>query len=310
MGFGNIGKRHLEALLKLPYYKEIFIHDIDKSKLENFDVKSTEIKIGVSLYNLVDNLTIDYCIISSLSRKRLSIIKEILSITEVKTFILEKVLFSCVSDYTNISILLQRTNSEVFINCNRRIMASYIDLKNRLHKENILNFEVQGSNWNMASNIIHFLDTLSFFIDDKINEVTLNGDYITDLIESKHYGYIEFLGKINGSINHIIFSASSTNEQFDLTIKINTNLNTYLINETLNMLIIENNAHNSVIEERFNIEFVSSLTNKFITSHANGNPTLTDYDTSVKIHLPLIEMVINQQKRFLGSDLKDEALIT
>lgn len=310
IGIGNIGLRHLEAIAKLDVELQVFIIDNDESRFRTLQGTHLSIKYGTKLEELAFDQIIDYCIVSTTSEKRASIIRDILKLVRVKTFILEKVLFQAIQDYDHIYKLLEVKNSEAFVNCPRRIMGAYEELKKKFINEQITKFEVRGGQWNMASNLIHFLDTLSFFLSDNWDILNLDGNGLTEIIDSKHNAYKEFLGEVNGVIGGVVFTASSENINRDLTVSIQTNSKKYVINESKQNLTIENQVDHSHTEETFRIDYVSDSTNRFIINHLNGNSGLPKYDISMRLHLALIEMTIKQQTRFFGENYSEKAKIT
>lgn len=310
VGFGNIGKRHFESIQKLINISEIYLYDTDESKFEKYVFNYKKLKIIKNLSQLEKKI-IEYCIVSTSSSPRARIIEELLMKLNIKTFLLEKVLFQTIEDYFLIEKLFILNKVEAFVNCPRRIMPGYLALKKELDGNKINGFEVSGGRWNIASNIIHFFDTLSFLINDDFESIYLDGSGLIGMFKSKREGYFDFYGVITGNFDLIDFKASSFDNDNETIVLIYSDSNTYIINETIGLIKITSNFNTSIIQKEFKIDYVSNTTNKFISDHIISSPSLTNYNHSIRLHIPLVELFICHQNRFSqNSNSNNRANIT
>ena len=171
IGLGQIGSRHLQGVAKINFDKKITIIDpnidsisIAKKRYNEVNrIKDTELISLKSLEQLDDFY--DIAIISTNSNVRMSILHSLLDKTQIKNIILEKVVFQRIDDFEKTIIRLKDQNIKVWVNCPRRMYPSYKEIKNKLSNSKKIKFTLEGSEWNLASNTIHFLDLFSFFIN-------------------------------------------------------------------------------------------------------------------------------------------------
>ena len=66
--------------------------------------------------------------------------------------------------------------------------------KNLLKRSNFKHSIIEGSNLNIGSNLIHFLDAYEFILDTKILRIEIDKSIFAK--NSKRNGFLEFFGKI------------------------------------------------------------------------------------------------------------------
>lgn len=267
-GCGNIGSRHLQGLLKNKNISNIAIieKNFNSIKVAKARILNNSSKKKVIFYKNLDfrRKKFDLCIMATTSEKRLRYIKEIIKKKMIKNLIIEKVAFQNIKDLQYAEIILKKKNINTWINCPRRSYKIYKFLKKKIDPKNKISMSVRGNPWNMASNMIHFIDLFMFF-SKKINEKYLVTLYKNNIVvKSKRVQFIEIKGKIkitNSSGDVLTFEDSKKIKQ-ELIIRIKNNENLYEINEskcTFNM-----SEKNKKVKIKFKYPFQSYLSKFYV----------------------------------------------
>ncbi len=136
IGAGNIGSRHLQGLKNIDFPLRIYVVDPNESSL----------KIAKERYNSIYNdkcqqeviytqsiekfgELIDLAIIATNSKIRRDVIADLVELNKVKYLILEKILFQKEEDYYYILELLEKQCLKTWVNCARRSVPFYQELK-------------------------------------------------------------------------------------------------------------------------------------------------------------------------------------
>lgn len=297
IGLGNIGKRHLESASKYTAIKRIFIYDLDLLKLNQIAMMNNNILLLDDLENVP--LHLDFCIVSTSSRNREEIIVKLLNSTKIKYLILEKVLFQKYDTYDLIKEMINETTTKTYVNCPRRLMKSYKNLKSKLSTNKINKITVTGGNWSMASNAIHFLDLIAYFSSSEhITSYNLTANLYDLIAQSKRDGYVEVFGSLIGNINEIYFNIYCSKEQNDLVIEIEFESQKITINESAQTILYSSKEE----FQDFKIEYVSQLTQIALESlEEKDTCDLIDYNNSSILHKPLILEILKHQNKFIES---------
>ena len=155
IGCGGIGKRHLEALLKVK-------NNINIEVVEPNTEKINEAKELVSEFNNyffdVNSLSDDIyiCIVSTPASVRKSIILNLIKNKKIKYLILEKVVFQNVNDFKEVMELLNKNNIKCWVNCHLRVQPIYKKIKSLLNsnEKTILTYDC-SDDFKLASSSIH-----------------------------------------------------------------------------------------------------------------------------------------------------------
>ena len=315
IGAGELGSRHLQSLVNVAQKIEIEVVDTSLESLENakkrFNDVNSHFKVEISFKTKISDLSknIDIAIIATNSKVRKLVIQQLVSHATVKYLILEKVLFTKVIDYDEISQLLRINKVKTWVNCPRRMMQVYQNLKKEI--TGTIQLSVTGSNWGLGCNGIHFLDLFAFLSNSK--KIVLTNNLIDEtIIESKRKGFDEFTGTITGESENNTFqitSLSSGNSPISVTIM--TQNTCYQIQEGPTGTLIKRNLENQLYleEQKFSMPFQSQLTNIVVDQLIeNGDCNLTTLEESSNLHLEFlsnfISLLQNKNKTI------DECLIT
>ena len=305
IGFGNIGRRHFEALLKLKFDVKIFLVDPYEQAFKNINDYSLTSNINVEFLHDYDFLpvNIDLAIIATSSSVRRMCFEKLVKKSIVKYIIFEKVLFQKIEDYDYVEDELNRRSIKAWVNCPRRLFDSYCFLRDELSRDTIESIKISGGNWGLGCNGIHMLDLISYLVYD----VDLRVDIFTfgdQIFDSKRSGYKEFYGSIQGSDanNRFQFEISCDNSSDSLCITIDTVNYRYVVCEKDNVLTkTTKNTNASILKKEFSIDYVSYTTKKAVDDIiCNGKCLLTSFTKSKEIHLKFIKCILDYYGNKLG----------
>ena len=194
IGCGGIGKRHLEALLKVRNNINIEVVEPNVEKINEAKELIPEFNnYFFDVNDLSDDIYI--CIVSTPSNVRKSVILNLIKSKRVKHIILEKVVFQNVSDFEEVIELLNKNNIKCWVNCHLRAQPLYKKIKRSLdlNQKTIFTYDY-SDDFRLASSSIHILDLFSYLCDDEIVEI--KSFLSNDIIKSKHNNCIEFIGDL------------------------------------------------------------------------------------------------------------------
>tara|TARA_B100001564_G_scaffold349758_1_gene353281 strand:- start:522 stop:1490 length:969 start_codon:yes stop_codon:yes gene_type:complete len=198
IGLGNVGLRHLEGCLKIKKINKIYAIDKEEKRIE-FCKKFLSKKINFDKIVFSSNykkIKSDLAIISTNSNERLKITKQMIKKNKIKKLVLEKFLTNNLSNLAQFKSLVSSAN--IWINHIYRYQDAFIFLKNILKKKKFekANITITGNNLNLGSNCIHFVDYVSFFMNDTVRIKKISFAKNSYWIKSKKNLYKDFIGKI------------------------------------------------------------------------------------------------------------------
>ncbi|WP_342508855.1 Gfo/Idh/MocA family oxidoreductase [Sporosarcina sp. FSL K6-2383] len=291
IGAGQLGSRHLQALALHESELNIYIVDPLEESLNRSRDRFLEVDYyhnkQLSFIHSVKDLpaVLDFVVIATNSLQRLAVLKELLDNSKVHYLLLEKFLFPKIEEYEEAMKLIEEKKVKAYVNCARRMWQSYQELKNKFINEPNIKLSVMGSNWNLASNAIHFLDLFFFVTNDKTIAID-SSKLDNELIKNKRLGYIELTGTLTG---HTIGG-----NEFTLT------SSTLLENVTVEITIESDNQHCVIKEgfqeihcngeiEKFEMFHQSELTHKVFEQLIETETCdLVTFERSVQDHLLLL----------------------
>lgn len=227
VGVGAIGKRHFQSLIKLngranfylvdPKFKKIKTNQIKDFLGVNYIHSSKKIFLYKNLNNWIEKKTVfNLCIISTNSDNRMYMLNRILSSVTVKNIILEKFLFNKLKDYRRALNISELKSNSIYVN---QWISQSSNMRKIFYKfKNYnLDFKVSGTEWGMASNIVHFIDMIRFFkIRKNIFPKILKSNLDPIVYPAKRNGFFEVYGDIAVEYGKHILYASCYKGNFDL----------------------------------------------------------------------------------------------
>lgn len=297
IGAGQLGSRHLQAILLSSIPLNVIVVDPDRNSMEMAESRANEITLGneVTKINYVTAIypgtQIDLCIIATTANIRFAVFKELTLKRRVKNIIFEKVLFQKESDYTETARILESNSINAWVNCTRRMYPSYQKIRNLLAEESKIKMSVSGNQWGIGCNGIHFIDLFAYLTGN--TDYMIDGSLlIEDVSESKRSGFFEVYGLLVGT--------SLCGNSFELLCKkggessknveiVSPNYQV-VIKETGGELIITHNAKSNI--EAFQFVNQSELTHFNLEEIiSDGSCSLTSFEDSMKLHLPFIKVI-------------------
>ncbi|MBM7094954.1 Gfo/Idh/MocA family oxidoreductase [Bacillus sp. H-16] len=215
IGLGHIGRRHFQSLFYLKESADIFLVDqkeegiTSAKKMMAEEFKSSTFPHSLSCGTTLDTLPhfLDIVIIASPSNVRRNIIEAFLKKRTARFMILEKVVFQRVSDFSEISQLFNEKKVTVWVNCPMRTYPFFKEIKRRFGPSPI-HYTVTGSQLNLASNVIHHLDLITYLSED--NVVVVDPRLLNTPFSSKRKGFFECTGTLSAyTRNHSTLNMTS-----------------------------------------------------------------------------------------------------
>ena len=297
-GSGNIGSRHLEGLTKVKIPINITIYDINKKvfrsskKLIKNLIKEKYIKNIFFTDNIKDlGSYYDIAIIATNSKCRKKVINELYYKTNIKNIIIEKVAFQNLVDFKYILNLFKKNDSNSWVNCPRRMLFLYKNIKKKMIKQKNITIIIDGCNWGMACNAIHFIDLLSFITGKK--NISINTSKLEKKIyKSKRKGFIEINGQmIIKSEGHKLILNENLLKNKTPIITIKNKNYFYEIHENNNHYYFANKKNNWKRKKyKYRHYFQSELTNILVEQIIkNKKCDLIDFVNSSILHKKLIQ---------------------
>ncbi len=294
VGSGNVGSRHIQGLVK--HNKKKFIHIVEtsyKSKINTIK-RIKDINSNFHDYKFYKNIPIinkklNLIIISTKSGPRLTILKKILSVCNFENIILEKICFKNIKEFFDANKLLKLNKKVAYINFVRREFKFYKKLKKKINFKKTIFFQISG-NFNLASNLVHFLDLLDFLnikFDIK-NLTTSNIKY--KILNSK---YLDISGNIFvQSAKGVYFNFCDNDKIKDTIIKIITEDSVLEVNETMQTCEIQ--SRKDKINLNYKYEHISENSEAYAKKGRfikNIDTNLNTLDQSLDIHKKLFQIM-------------------
>ena len=166
IGAGELGSRHLQALVKLPGDGIIQVVDPKNNSLEvarqRIEQVSSSFTGTITFLNNISELAdeLDIVIVATNSNVRKNVIVEVLTCKKVNYLILEKFLFPRIEEYQIVADLLVKCKTIAWVNCPRRMLDFYNELKKTLNGN--IHIAVTGNGWGLGCNGIHLLDLMAY----------------------------------------------------------------------------------------------------------------------------------------------------
>jgi len=310
VGCGNIGSRHLQAIVKLKNAISVEIVEpsvkaqrLAKSRLNKIKYNKTAHKLfWYKSLSEIKNQN-DLVIVATNSQGRINVIQKLLNLGH-KRFIIEKIVCQSSDEYKKILLLMKNSHAKGWVNTNRRYFEAYQNIKEKFVDSEYIHLSVFASNSDLGTNAIHFLDLFSWLAEDY--KIKLNGEFLVNQIFENKKGklYKKFIGTIIGfTKNSFVSLTFSPGKKESFLIKIFGEDRVASINE------LEEKGYfiNFKGKVKLNAKFghTSELTTKIIQDIFLKDdcllPTLKD---SSSLHKELFRIFNKHIKKILNKDVK------
>jgi predicted dehydrogenase len=311
IGAGQIGRRHLQAIArtKLSVSIEVVgrsLHSLTMAKECFEEIPNQGVVKNVAYLNSITDLSepIDVGIIATNSDVRRKVVEELINSKRIKYLILEKIVFQSDKDFQDIITLLEEYQVKAWVNCSRRMLPFFKRIKESVEHNERICLHVQGGNWGLACNSIHFIDLLGFLSGDNDFYVNDSSRLDSEIYESKRKGFLEFSGMLSGH--------SRLGNEFSLISKRDSNA-PVVVN------ILGENAHFIIFEDRekslqahklanwrweevsFKKPYQSHLTHLVVEQILeHGQCDLTSLEVSYRLHKPLLKTFLQHLEKTTG----------
>ena len=298
VGVGALGKRHLQSILSSKLELNIYCYDINEHALDGFEWTDEHNNKSLNLVTSFEELPsmVDFALFAMTSKGRREMFDQLVNKCTVKNILFEKVLFQNVEDYTHVGQKLKELNIKAWVNCARRQMDSYQDLRERLKTAKEMRISISGGEWGMACNAIHEIDLVEFLSGS--NETVIDKfDLLPEIVESKRKGFKEVYGTIEGHSGKCKSFCINCMKGSDVPsmVTVSTDIGQYVIFEgKQKMMCMVKDCEYELIEKDFVMPYQSQMT-QFVMEDIllTGESRLTKFDVSSRLHLVFIEPLIN-----------------
>lgn len=311
VGAGQLGRRHLEALVRMQSPTQIDVVDPSGEALTLAEEALSQHVPG-SAARLVFARSLSACapgsydlvVVATTANVRAEVVCQLLAERQVAALVLEKVLFQRSSDLSRVGQLLDRQQVATWVNCPRRMYPFYRMVRDMFRSERQLSMVVSGGGWGLASNAIHFLDLLSFLREQEKCKVVDTSGLSPYVYASARRGFKEVMGLLRA-----IWSSGSELELRDdgpsggpVIVRIRTSQSTLVIDESKHHAeILEAAGDGSKCLSPFEVPFQSRLTNLVAEEiFSSGRSRLTPYHESEALHRLLLDAVTAHFSRVTG----------
>jgi hypothetical protein len=310
IGGGQIGSRHLQGILKSQQKLSITIVDPNLESLRLSKRRANEIKFGninstiTFKQNFPKKEKFKICIISTNANIRANVTESLLSNCFVEYIIFEKILFQKNSDFDKISKILNKKKIKAWVNCPRRIVPIYQEIKKSLDTKSNIEMVVEGSSWGMACNAIHFIDLFSYLANSS-NLIITNSNFHNTLQFSKRdKNSYELNGSIECKIkNHILKISCEENTDRLIFLKITNGKNKYTIDEIRGVL---KNKNEKIKTQYPFVPNQSNMSESLVNDLINHNKcNLITFKDSCKLHIPLLSEFRIHFSKILNKELSE-----
>ena len=315
IGAGQIGSRHLQALCHLESPTRIDLVDPSEKSLQRARDRYEEVispnKQDVELFchNSLDGLpgTLDLVIVATNSDVRAKIIRSVIQKRLVKNLILEKLLFQRIGQYIEVNNFLKESSIPTWVSCWMRTTDLFKQIKSALNLNDSIQMKIEGSQWGMGTNSIHYMDLLSYFTecsDFNFVEVCLKNK----VLDAKRHGFKEFVGRLKGqnSRGDSLDLICKDEEEGPITIKIRNGLEKYLL-VTDFVSPVDFKSSNKLASQigKVTLPYQSEMTHIWVNDILlKGSCDLPTYSNSMALHLELIRTFIGHLEKITGEKIE------
>ncbi len=202
-GAGQLGSRHLQGLSTCSLPLDIYVQDPSDGSLNLSKERWLEVLAsGATRHrlNLCRSLAelprqVDVAIVATPADVRPSIVAGIAEQSQVSYWILEKILARSVEALQQIRNSVG-TASQAWVNTPRRALPWHQAIKAALVPGRPMQLRVDGGDWGLACNSIHFLDMFAWLTGEKLEDCRTD-DLDSQWVASKRPGNMEIMGRLD-----------------------------------------------------------------------------------------------------------------
>lgn len=206
VGCGQLGSRHLQSLVKVPQSFTVDLLDPAEASLQrslNLFVGSggnaEQLKLHQNTTS-IEGQSFDLIIVATNSDVRPALVKELRrKAVQSPYWVLEKVLAQ--SSTLGEEIVHDLSDVKAWVNCPRDYYTCYSEIKSQLAANEPVHITIEGTNWGLACNTVHYLTLLHDFSN------TFPVSFDVSALErkappAKRLGFVEFYGTAVGKFTN------------------------------------------------------------------------------------------------------------
>jgi Oxidoreductase family, NAD-binding Rossmann fold len=282
-GCGNIGFRHLQAMVQMPDAVTITI--VEPNMAAHARIRAfTEGDTRGHRFTFVEHIPqvrarYDLVVIATSADTRRAAFDGIMAKHDVGVMVLEKVLFQTIADLDAVQDVLTSRGIAAFVNCARRVFPGYRDVLTASGGARPLDLTVTGAGFGLASNGIHLIDLAEY-----LNNAGLVGLEASGLqpgsVAAKRAGCVEVFGRITGKLSNGARLDITCDDAPDMAMKVAIVGNGYTcaIDELAKTITVDGEV------TPFGSKFVSETWEIYHQALTTGTTDLTPYADSARQH--------------------------
>lgn len=108
--------------------------------------------------------------------------------------VLEKFLFTRMSEYEEIKQLIDEKGVKTWVNCPRRMWDGYSLISQNIDSNKPVFFDYENTDWGLCCNTVHYIDIFMLLSGSKSFAVNLDR-VEPEVVDSKRAGYVELHGE-------------------------------------------------------------------------------------------------------------------
>jgi predicted dehydrogenase len=306
VGAGHIGYRHLQGIVKARQHVSVHVVDPleNARRLVEIFTASLEAELlpPIHIHTSVESLpaNIDLVVIATSANERLEAIERITSRCNVRYMILEKFLFNDSDHYARASSIITTRGIRAWVNTPRRTFEVYRSLRDQTCHGRLLQLCVDGGDWGLCCNSIHFVD-LAQFLSGSSRLQLLRTSLDPGVLPSKRKGYLELTGEVSGEVGPTSFILRSiSGSKKSLTLTLHYERQTVFIAENIGSIsrVYGDHFDSKEFQVPYQSEMTGAVADQLLTTGASD---LTPFADSVSAHLALLRVFAQQAGSITGS---------
>ena len=309
IGAGQLGRRHLQGLVKST--QALSVHVVDPSEASRRAVEDyvaspdsgalPPIQVHASIAALPPELSL--VVVATTANQRLAVIEQLARTAKVTHLVLEKFLFNDSTQYAAAQALIAAHGMRAWVNTPRRHFGVYRELREQMKGERLLQFTVDGGDWGLCCNSVHFVDLLQFLTGE--TELRQLGTRIdAGVLPSKREGYVELTGEVTGEVGPARFTVRSIRGSAKpITLTLHYESRTVFVSEAAGTLwrVGAGPIETSTFRLPYQSEMTGTIADQLLLT---GRCDLTPYAESAAAHLPLLHAFAALAGEVTGPDAK------
>lgn len=223
VGCGQLGSRHLQAMVTLPHVREIEVVDPRPESLalgrqRVAEVPDRQSSMTMRWLSSLEAATRggDLCVVATQAQGRCQLVRDIVERLGYPSFLLEKIVGQSIREIEELQRFLRERDCTAWVNLKTRTYPIHQRIKQRLDSEEPILFHAMGGNHGLANNGVHTADLFAFY--DGANRIDLVGASIDPVLHPSKRGeqVFDLSGTLQGTTekgSHFILSYARDHTQ-------------------------------------------------------------------------------------------------